>query len=122
MEEKDRFVQNLHGALEKEQKLKAKLQVRNIENSEVLGKLQIVRQKINNMEKHNKDLENIKIDKDFLQTTLKQTNTNYWKLKIKKDSLNVEHNKLQKDYKNMEQTLLKQQELEELIVGIGNVY
>jgi hypothetical protein len=46
------------------------------------------------MEKHNKDLENIKIDKDFLQTTLKQTNTNYWKLKIKKDSLNVEHNKL----------------------------
>jgi hypothetical protein len=33
IEEKDRCVQNLQGALEKEQKLKAKLQDRNNENS-----------------------------------------------------------------------------------------
>jgi hypothetical protein len=30
-----------------------------------------------------------------------QTDANYWKLKIEKDFLSVEHNKLQKDYKNM---------------------
>ncbi len=74
------------------------------------------------MEKHNKDLENIKMDMDYLQATLKQTNANYQKLKIKKNSLGVEHNKLPKYYKNMEQTLLKHQELEELKVDIGNAY
>jgi hypothetical protein len=51
-----------------------------------------------------------------------QADANYWKLKIEKDSLNVEHNKLQRDYKNMGQILLKQhKELEELKKDIGNV-
>jgi hypothetical protein len=53
------------------------------------------------MEKHNKDLENIKIDKESLHVILKQINANYWKLKIEKDSLSVKHNKFQRDYKNM---------------------
>jgi uncharacterized coiled-coil DUF342 family protein len=67
------------------------------------------------MEKHNKDLENIKVERDYLQANLKETNANYWNLKAYKDILNVEHNKLHSDYKNMEQTLLKQhKELEEL--------
>jgi hypothetical protein len=52
--------------MEKVQKLKAKLQVRKNENSEVLAELQTTREKINNMEKHNKDLENTKVDKDYL--------------------------------------------------------
>ncbi len=70
------------------------------------------------MEKHNKDLNNIKVKKDSLQETLKQTNANY-----RKDGLNVEYNKLQRDYMNMEQTLLNQQkELKELRADIGNVY
>jgi hypothetical protein len=51
--------------LEKEQKFKVELQVKKNENSKVLVELQIARQKINNMEKHNKDLENIKMDMDF---------------------------------------------------------
>ncbi len=38
IEEKDKFVQNLQGALEKEQKLKTNLQVKKHENSEVLAK------------------------------------------------------------------------------------
>jgi hypothetical protein len=59
------------------------------------------------MENHTKDLEKIKVERDFLQATLIQMDANYLKLKSKKDSLNVEHNKLQKYYKNMEQTLLK---------------
>jgi hypothetical protein len=42
-----------------------------------LAKLQVARQKINNMEKHNKDLENIKEVKDSLQTTLKEIDANY---------------------------------------------
>jgi ribosomal protein S3 len=37
--EKDRFVQNLQTALEKEQKFKAELQVRKNENNEVLAEL-----------------------------------------------------------------------------------
>ncbi len=78
---------------------------------------------MNNMEKHNKDLENIRVERNSFQTTLKQTNANYWNLKAKEDSLNVEHKKLLKGYKNMEQTLLEQQkELEELKVDIDNVY
>ncbi len=56
MKEKDKYVQNLQGTLEKEQKLIVELQVKQNENNEVLAQLQIVRQKINNMEKHNKDL------------------------------------------------------------------
>ncbi len=62
IEEKDKFVQNLQGASE-EQKLIEKLQDKNNENNQVLAKLQVAKQKINNMEKQNKDLENIKIDK-----------------------------------------------------------
>ncbi len=64
---------------------------------------------MNNMEKHNKDLENIRVEGDSFQTTLKQIDANYWNLKAKKDSLNVEHKKLKKGYKNMEQILLKEQ-------------
>ncbi len=112
----------MQGALEQEQKLKTKLQVRKNENSEVLAKLQTTGQKINNMEKHNKDLDNIRVKKDSFQLILKQKNANYQKLKAEKDSLSVKHNKLQKYYKNMEQTLLKQLELKELKVDIGNVY
>ncbi len=72
------------------------------------------------MEKHNKDLKNIRIERDSLHATLMQTIANYWKLKSKKDFLSVEHNKLQRDYKNMELTPLKQ--LKELIEYNGNVY
>jgi hypothetical protein len=46
------------------------------------------------MEKHNKDLEKIKVKRDFLQATLMQMNANHWKLKADNDFLNVEHNKL----------------------------
>lgn len=75
------------------------------------------------MEKQNKDLENVVIERNSLQVTLKETYVNYWNLKAKKDILNVEHNKLQRVYKNMEQTLLKQQkELEDLNMEIRNVY
>ncbi len=45
IEEKGKFVQDLQGALKKEQKLKAKLQNRNNENSKVLAKLQVARHK-----------------------------------------------------------------------------
>ncbi len=51
IEEKDKFVQNLQGALEKKQKLKAQMQDRNSENNQVLAELQPTKQKINNMEK-----------------------------------------------------------------------
>ncbi len=75
------------------------------------------------MEKYNKDLENIRMERDFLHATIKETNANYWNLEAKKDILSVKHNKFQKTYKNMEQTLLKQQkELEEFIMKVGNVY
>jgi len=60
------------------------------------------------MEKHSKHLENIRVERDSLQTNLKETNANYRNLKAEKDTLNVEHNKLQRDYKNMEQILFKQ--------------
>ncbi len=36
------------------------------ENNEILAKLQRTIQKINNMEKHNKDLEKIRVKKDSL--------------------------------------------------------
>jgi hypothetical protein len=71
--------------------------VKQDDNNEVLAKLQTFRQKINNMEKHNKDIENIEVDIDFLQATLMKTNVKYCKLKTKKDFLSVEHNKLQRD-------------------------
>ncbi len=75
------------------------------------------------MEKHNKDLENIRIERDSSQATLTQTNANYSELKTKKDSMSVEHNKLQRDYRNMQQTFLKQhKEFKELKVDIGKVY
>lgn len=38
------------------------------------------------MEKHNKDLENIKVERDYLQATLTQTNVNYQKLNKEKNS------------------------------------
>jgi hypothetical protein len=59
------------------------------------------------MEKHNKDRENIKVERDSLQAILKETDANYWNLKAEKDILSVEHNKLKRDYKNMEHILLK---------------
>ncbi len=62
--------------MEKEQKFKTKLRVKKNENNEVLAKLQIARQKINNMEKHNKDLENIRVNKGSLQGTSKQIDAN----------------------------------------------
>ncbi len=37
------------------------------ENNEVLAQLQIARQKINNMEKHNKDLEKFRAKRDCKQ-------------------------------------------------------
>jgi hypothetical protein len=46
------------------------------------------------MEKQSKDLENVIIERNSLQTTLKDTYVKYWNLKAKKDTLNVEHNKL----------------------------
>ncbi len=112
----------MQGVLEKEQKLKEKLQSRNNENSLILAKLQATKYKINNMEKHSKDLENIRVEMDSLHAILKEIDANYQNLKAKKHTLNVEHNNIQRDYKNMEQTLLKQQELEELRVDIGNEY
>ncbi len=60
IEKKDRSFENLSKVLEKEQKLKAELQGRYSENSQILAKLQAARQNINNMGKQNKDLENIK--------------------------------------------------------------
>jgi hypothetical protein len=60
------------------------------------------------MKKHNKDLESMKMKRDSLHVTLKQTNANYWKLKAKNDSLSVKHNKLFKNYKSMEQIFSKQ--------------
>ncbi len=75
------------------------------------------------MEKQNKDLENIKMERDSLHATLKETDANYQGFKVKKDILNVEHNKLQKDYKNMEEIFLKQQKkFEELKVDNANAY
>ncbi len=75
------------------------------------------------MEMQSKDLKKVKIERDFLQATLKEIDANYQNLKAKKDILNVEHNKFQKDYKNMEQTLLKQKKgVEGPQNGIGNVY
>jgi hypothetical protein len=56
--------------LENEQKFKVDLQVRKNENNGVLAKLQITKEKIN-MEKHNKDMENMKINKDSLQAIMK---------------------------------------------------
>jgi len=40
------------------------------DNNEVLAKLQTTKQNINNMEKHNKDLEKIKVNKDSLKATM----------------------------------------------------
>ncbi len=75
------------------------------------------------MEKQSKDLENIRLERDSLQSTLKEIDVNYWGLKAKKDTLNIEHNKLQKNYKNMEETLLKQQkEVDELKMDNANAH
>ncbi len=123
IEEKDRFVQNLQGALEKEQKLKTKLLDRNNENNKVLAELQAIRQKIDNIQKQSKDLVNIIMERDSLHATLKETNANYWGLKAEKDTLSIEHNKLQRDYRHIEETFLKQQkEMEELKVDNANAY
>ncbi len=93
--------------MEKEQKLKIKLQDKNNENNQVLAELQVGTQKINNMEKHNKDLDNIRIETVSLHATLKDRAANYWGLKVEKDTLSIKHNKLEKGYKNMEETFLK---------------
>jgi chromosome segregation ATPase len=107
----------------KDQKLKAKLRDKNSENNRILAELQVVRQKINNMEKQNKDLGNVKIKRDSLPAILKEIDANYYNLKAEKDIMNVEHNKIQRDYKSMEHILLKhQKELEDLIMEVGNVY
>jgi hypothetical protein len=52
---------------------------------------QVAMQKINNMDKQNNDLENVRIERDSLQATLKDIDANYWNLKAEKDILNVEH-------------------------------
>ncbi len=68
-------------------------------------------------------MENIRIEKDSLQATLKETDANYYGLKVKKNILSIKHSKLQKDYKNMEEIFLKQQkEVEELGVENANAY
>jgi hypothetical protein len=59
-----------------------------------LVEFQVNKQNINNTEKQNKDLENIKIERDSLHATLKETYANYWGLKAEKDTLDIEHNKL----------------------------
>ncbi len=120
--EKGRLVQNLQRTLEKEQKLKAKLQDRNNENIQILTEFQATKQNINNMEKQSKDLENIRIERDSLHA-IKETNANYQGLKAKKDTLSIKHNKFQKNYKNMEEIFLKQQkEVEEFKVDNANAY
>jgi hypothetical protein len=43
------------------------------------------------MDKHSKDLKNIKVERDSLQATLKEIDANYWNLKANKDIMNVEH-------------------------------
>jgi len=65
IEEKDKSIHNLQGALGKKQKFKSKLQDRNNENSHISVELKTTRYKIN-MEKQNKDLENIKLERDSL--------------------------------------------------------
>ncbi len=88
----------------------------------MLVELQVVKYNINDMEKQSKHLESIRIERDSLQATLKETNANYWGLKAKKDTLSIKHNKLQRDYKNMEEILLKQhKEVEEVRVDNANV-
>ncbi len=75
------------------------------------------------MEKQSKDLENIKIERDSLQATWKETYIKYWGLKEEKDTMSIKHSKLQRNYKNMEETFLKQQkEVEELRVDNANAY
>jgi len=49
-----------------------------------LAELQVARQNINNMEKQNKDLGNVRIERDSLQTTLKEIDAYYYNLKAKK--------------------------------------
>ncbi len=113
----------MQGALEKDQRLKTKLRDKNSEDKRILAELQVVRQKINNMEKQNKDMGNVKIERDFLLAILKEIDANYYNLKAKKDIMSVENNKIQRDYKSMEHILLKhQKELEDLIMEVGNVY
>ncbi len=61
--------------------------------------------------------------RDSLQAILKETNANYWGLKVEKDTLSIKHNKFQKNYMHMGETLLKQQkEVEELKVDNDNAY
>ncbi len=43
IEEKDKSIQNLHGALEKEQKFKIELQDKNSENNQVLAEPQVAK-------------------------------------------------------------------------------
>jgi hypothetical protein len=57
------------------------------------------------MQKHRKDLENIKIERDSLHANLKEAFANCWGLKAK-DTLSIKHSKLQRDCKNMEEIIL----------------
>ncbi len=105
IEEKDRSIQNLQGTLEKEQKFKTELQDRNSENSKILVELQVAKQKIDNIQKQNKDLENIKMERDSLHATLKETYANYQGLKAKKNTLSIKHNRLHRDCKNTKEII-----------------
>ncbi len=49
------------------------------------------------MENQSKDLENMKIEKDSMQTTLKEIDANYWTLKVEKDAFSIEHIEFQKN-------------------------
>jgi hypothetical protein len=45
------------------------------------------------MEKQNKDLENIIMERDSLHATLLETYANYWGFKTEKDILSIKHSK-----------------------------
>lgn len=122
IEEKDISIHNLQGVLEKEQKLKTKLQVKKHENNEVLTKLELANIILTSWKSTTRIYRKSKWKKILCRQLLTQINANYQKLKIEKDSLNVGHNKLHKDCKNMEQMILKQKEVKELIMDIGNLY
>jgi hypothetical protein len=47
------------------------------------------------------------MERDLLHATLREKDANYWGLKAKKDTMNINHGKLQKDYRHMEETFLK---------------
>jgi hypothetical protein len=46
------------------------------------------------MEKQSKNLESIKIERDYLRATLTKIDVNNWGLKVDKDTLSIKHTKL----------------------------